>query len=62
MPFFEVDALDKDGKLLVDKSVAFNKVGHNMHELDPVFESFSFSKVMRTLIYKGMGFVDPKVV
>jgi phytanoyl-CoA hydroxylase len=50
-PFFESDAVDKDGKLLVDKRIAFNKVGHNMHELDPVFEQFSFSKTVRTLLF-----------
>jgi phytanoyl-CoA hydroxylase len=55
-PFFESDALDAEGNLLVDKSVAFNKVGHNMHELDPVFETFSFSKMVRSILFKAMKF------
>ena len=48
-PFFEEDAKDKDGKLVVPKSQAFNKVGHAMHDLHPAFESFSYSHVMKTL-------------
>ena len=61
-PFFESDAVDGKGNLLVDKSVAFNKMGHNMHELDPVFEAFSFSKVIRTLLFKAMSFQAPQIV
>ena len=61
-PFFESDALDAEGNLLVDKSVAFNKVGHNMHELDPVFETFSFSKIIRSILFKAMKFQDPMIV
>lgn len=61
-PFFESDAVDASGKLLVDKAVAFNKMGHNMHELDPVFEAFSFSRVMRTLLFKAMSFQAPLIV
>ncbi len=56
-PFFEKDALDPStGELLVDKSVAFNKMGHNMHDLDPVFEAFSYSKVVRNLLFNVMKF------
>jgi phytanoyl-CoA hydroxylase len=62
-PFFEKDALDPaTGELLVDKSIAFNKMGHNMHDLDPIFESFSYSKVMRTLLFKVMKFYQPLIV
>ena len=55
-PFFESDAIDANGNLLVDKSIAFNKMGHNMHDLDPVFESLSYSKIVRTLLFKMMAF------
>ena len=58
-PFFEVDALDKDGKLIVPKEFAFNKIGHSMHDIDPVFTSLSFSSVIKTLLFKVMGFTDP---
>lgn len=37
-PFFENEAIDKKtGELLVPKEIAFNKVGHAMHDLNPVF-------------------------
>lgn len=50
-PFYESDALDSNGKLRVPKEVAFNKIGHNMHDLDPVFEKFSYSKVMKAIYF-----------
>ena len=62
-PFFEKDALDMaTGKLLVDKSVAFNKMGHNMHDLDPVFEALSYSRIIRTLLFRMMNFTRPQIV
>lgn len=33
-----------------------------MHDLDPVFREFSYSKVMRSILFKAMHFVDPLVV
>ena len=33
-----------------------------MHQLDPLFEAFSFSKVMKALYFKLMKFEDPLVV
>jgi len=36
--FFEENAFDKDGKLIVDRSKAFNKIGHALADIDPVFE------------------------
>ncbi|KAF9038286.1 phytanoyl-CoA dioxygenase [Hymenopellis radicata] len=35
--FLEEDAVDKDGKLTRDKTKAVNKIGHGLHELDPLF-------------------------
>ena len=48
-PFFEEGSKDDKGNLVVPKDQAFNKVGHAMHDLHPVFESFSYSEVMKTL-------------
>lgn len=39
--FFEEDAFDEAGELTVDKALAINKIGHAMHDLDPVFDAFS---------------------
>jgi hypothetical protein len=39
--FFEEEAFDERGALRVPKALAINKIGHAMHDLDPVFERFS---------------------
>ena len=39
--FFEEEAFDQQGTLRQDKSLSINKIGHALHDLDPVFESFS---------------------
>ena len=39
--FLEEGALDADGQLNRDKHVAVNKIGHAIHDLDPVFSAFS---------------------
>jgi phytanoyl-CoA hydroxylase len=39
--FFEENAFRPDGSLRQDKALSINKLGHAMHDLDPVFERFS---------------------
>ncbi|MDX1739482.1 MAG: phytanoyl-CoA dioxygenase family protein, partial [Alphaproteobacteria bacterium] len=39
--FFEEEALDENGQLKQEKSKSINKMGHAMHDLDPVFRSFA---------------------
>ncbi len=39
--FFEAEAFDAEGRLAVPKERALNKLGHAMHDLDPVFDRFS---------------------
>jgi phytanoyl-CoA hydroxylase len=39
--FFEENAFRPDGSLRQDKALSINKMGHAMHDLDPVFERFS---------------------
>jgi phytanoyl-CoA hydroxylase len=39
--FFEEGAFDQQGRLVRDKTEAINKIGHAMHDLDPVFDAFS---------------------
>ncbi|MBE9552681.1 MAG: phytanoyl-CoA dioxygenase family protein [Proteobacteria bacterium] len=47
--FFEEEAIDEDGSIVVEKSRAINKIGHAMHDLDPVFDVFSHNtKLART--------------
>jgi len=39
--FFEKDAFDGDGGLRAEAHLCLNKLGHAMHDLDPVFDAFS---------------------
>lgn len=39
--FFEEDALSGDGDLMLEKRLCINKIGHALHDLDPVFYCFS---------------------
>ncbi|GLC44498.1 hypothetical protein PLESTM_001606600 [Pleodorina starrii] len=54
--FFEDKAFDEEGKLRQAKELSINKVGHALHDLDPVFREFSrsaaVSNVLRSLGYK----------
>ena len=42
--FFEKDAFDDKGELKNDVFHSLNKIGHAMHDLDPVFNSFTRSE------------------
>jgi phytanoyl-CoA hydroxylase len=39
--FLEEEALHPDGRLAVDPARAVNKIGHALHDLDPVFDAVS---------------------
>jgi phytanoyl-CoA hydroxylase len=39
--FFEAGAFDAEGALRQPKELSVNKVGHALHDLDPVFDAFS---------------------
>jgi phytanoyl-CoA hydroxylase len=39
--FFEEEAFGEDGQLRQEKALSINKIGHAMHDLDPVFSAFS---------------------
>ena len=39
--FFEPGAFDAQGRLRQAKELSINKVGHALHDLDPVFDAFS---------------------
>ena len=41
--FFEEGAFDEHGELRRPKSLSINKIGHAMHDLDPVFERFTYT-------------------
>jgi len=39
--FFEEESFDESGQLKQAKALSINKIGHAMHDLDPVFSAFS---------------------
>lgn len=47
--FFEEEAHDEQGRLRVPKALAINKIGHALHDLDPVFERFSHGPELAAL-------------
>jgi phytanoyl-CoA hydroxylase len=47
--FFEEEAFGADGQLRQAKQLSINKIGHAMHDLDPVFNSFSRGPAMAQL-------------
>ena len=54
--FFEQDAFDEAGNLRQEKELSLNKMGHAMHDLDPVFGAFSRTpKLARTAGDIGFG-------
>lgn len=59
--FFEEGAFDSEGKLCVPLERAVNKLGHAMHDLDPVFNAFSRGPRMQA-VADGIGLADPKIV
>ncbi|HNR77478.1 MAG TPA: phytanoyl-CoA dioxygenase family protein [Parvularculaceae bacterium] len=56
--FLEEEAFGGEGKLKRAKRESINKIGHAMHDLDPVFSAFSRSKKMRAAA-RAAGFNDP---
>ncbi len=47
--FFEEDAFDAAGSLRQAKDLSINKIGHAMHDLDPVFDAFSHDARLQTI-------------
>jgi phytanoyl-CoA hydroxylase len=59
--FLEDGAFDDDGKLRQEKKHSLNKMGHAMHDLDPVFDRFSRTPELAEVV-KRIGFVEPAVL
>jgi phytanoyl-CoA hydroxylase len=56
--FFEENAFLPDGTLRQSKERSINKIGHALHDLDPVFDSFSRTPEIRQLV-DDLGIADP---
>ncbi len=58
--FFEEEAFDAAGRLVVPKDRAINKIGHALHDRDPVFERFSHGADLAALA-RDLGLAEPQV-
>jgi len=59
--FFEADAFDADGNLRQSIERSINKLGHAMHDLDPVFDRFSRTPELAA-VANEIGLVDPRLL
>ncbi|CAH9064646.1 unnamed protein product [Cuscuta epithymum] len=56
--FFEERAFGDNGKLKQPKHLSINKVGHALHEIDPVFKKFSSPEKVSGLL-QSLGYQRP---
>lgn len=56
--FFEENAFLPDGTLKYEKERSINKIGHALHDLDPVFNNFSRTQKLKQLA-AALGFEKP---
>ncbi len=59
--FFEAEALDTQGHLRRPLAESINKIGHAMHDLDPVFDAFSHGPALAQLA-ADIGLAQPQIV
>ena len=58
--FFEEEAFDTAGRLRQPLALSINKIGHALHDFDPVFERFSHGPALAELA-ADLGLVDPRL-
>jgi phytanoyl-CoA hydroxylase len=58
--FFEEEAFDAHGRLKQAKELSINKIGHAMHDLDPVFDTFSRGPKLADLA-ADLALVNPQL-
>ena len=59
--FFEEEAFDHEGNLRGSKERSINKIGHALHDLDPVFDCFSHTEALAALV-DDLGYQDPLLI
>ena len=59
--FFEEEAFDADGELRQAKALSINKLGHAMHDLDPVFDALQPHPALAELC-ADLGYEDPALL
>jgi phytanoyl-CoA hydroxylase len=58
--FFEEEAFDDHGQLKQAKALSINKIGHALHDLDPVFDAFSRGPALAELV-NDLGLTQPRL-
>lgn len=58
--FLEEEALDDQGRLRQPKAASVNKIGHALHDLDPVFDAFSHGPALAALA-ADLGLRQPQL-
>jgi len=58
--FFEEEAFNAKGELVQERALCINKIGHALHELDPVFEHFSHLPLLGD-IAADIGLKQPQI-
>jgi len=59
--FFEKDAFDAAGRLRDEAHLSLNKMGHALHDLDPVFDGFSRRPELAA-IAEDIGMAEPRLL
>jgi phytanoyl-CoA hydroxylase len=59
--FFEEEAFDAGGRLRRSKEHSINKIGHALHDLDPVFNRFSRSEKLAALA-ADLSYKEPLLI
>ena len=59
--FFEENAFNADGSLRQQKALSINKIGHALHDLDPVFNEFSRAPGLAELV-GDLGIGQPLLI
>ena len=58
--FFEEEAFTEDGQLRQDKSLSINKIGHALHDRDPIFDAFSRGPALDA-VARDLGLAEPLI-
>lgn len=53
--------LEQNAKKAKEKQAKVNKIGHALHDLDPLFRKFSYREEYRK-IFSDLGYTQPKIV
>jgi phytanoyl-CoA hydroxylase len=59
--FFEENAFGLDGALRQSKERSINKIGHALHDLDPVFDSFSRAENLKETV-ESLDYENPLLI